>query len=219
MCKTRLPMALVLCFAPVCLAANASPRSADGMGRVTVGGGFRWVPNDYFAQRAQAAGFDLLPKPLLSPQGTASFGYGATELIEVSIDLLAGFERFSLLNKPEAYSSLTYGALIGARLVKVDFLVRGLIPYVGAQFGPMLTTVTTPSDPRPEKVITGYAVNAGVTWLFIDRFGLSLDVRWLWARSYADNISGINVGGLFVSLGVTIVFPSSGNQSFADGRL
>ncbi len=212
-------MPLLLCLASASFAASGAPRTVDGMGRVTVGGGFRWVPNDYFAERAKAAGFELLPKPLLSPQGTVSFGYGATDLIEVAIDLLVGFERFSLLNKPAAYSSLTYGAMIGARLVKVDFLLRGLIPYVGAQFGPMLATVTTPSDPRPEKLITGYAVNAGVTWLFADRFGLSLDVRWLWARSYADDISGINVGGLFVSLGVTIVFPSAGNQSFADGRL
>ncbi len=198
--------------------AEQPRRTIDGMGRVTVGGGVRWVPNGYFAGRAETAGFALLDKPLLSPQGTASFGYGANDLIEVAIDLLIGYEGFRLANKETPYTSLTYGGMLGGRLTKVDFLLRGLIPYVGAQFGPILATVTTSSSPQAERLLTGYAVTAGVTYLFVDRFGISLDLRYLWARSVVNDISGINVGGLFISLGFTVVFPSSGNQRFSDIR-
>jgi hypothetical protein len=215
----RLLVTLSLLLPALSGAQAPTTRSIDGMGRVTIGGGLRWVPNDYFAGKAAEAGFALLPKPIFSPQGTASFGYGANEFIEVAIDVLIGYEQFRLANAEKPYGSLTYGGLLGARLTKADFLFRGLFPYIGGQFGAILSTLTTSSGASVEKLLNGYAVNAGVTYLFADRFGLSLDIRYLWARAYLEPISGINVGGLFLTLGFTVVFPSSGNQRFSDVHL
>lgn len=183
----------------------------DGVGRMSFGGGLRWTLNDHFNGRASEAGHpnttaqDFVTAPL-GFQGAASFGYGAFDWLELAVDLFAGFESFQLEGWLP-FSSVSYGALIGVRVTRYDFPVRGLVPYVGAQTGPMLVIVTSPSAPGPERIIQSWSVNGGASWRFTERFGLFLDVRWMQGRVFVAEIAGRNVGGVFVSAGISVFFP------------
>lgn len=197
----------------ICMSAQAvlADTPTDGVGRMSFGGGLRWTPNDHFNARANEAGHpntraqEFVTAPL-GFQGAASFGYGAFEWLELAIDLFAGFESFQLEGWLP-FSSVSYGALVGVRLTRYDFPVKGLVPYVGAQTGPVLVIVNSPSAPGPERILQGFSVNGGAAWRLTDRFGLFVDVRWLLGRAYVADIAGRNVGGVFASAGVSIFFP------------
>lgn len=192
-------------------AARAESRSIEGWGRISITGGYRWVPNWYFADKAAQAGSPMLKASPGGPQGGASFGYGAFPFTEIAIDLLFGYETFELEGL-QPFSSVTYGGLLGPRFTRMDVLFKGFAPYIGAQFGPVLSSLTSPSLPQGEKLIGAVAVNGGFNYRFADRFAFTLDVRWLLARNFVAPIAGANVGGLFVSAGFTIYFAPSPKQ-------
>lgn len=104
----------------------------DGVGRVSIGGGLRWTPNDHFNGRAAEAGHpntraqEFVTAPL-GFQGWGSFGYGAFEWLELAVDLFAGFESFQLEGWLP-FSSVSYGALVGVRVTRYDFPIAGLVP-------------------------------------------------------------------------------------------
>lgn len=186
--------------------AAAQSSSIEGWGRITAGGGWRWVPNWYFADKAAQAGFPYVKSSPGGPQGFASFGYGVVSYLEVAIDLFAGAEWFEISGY-SPFTAVTYGAVLGPRLSIVDFPFKGLIPHLGVQVGPTLAMLQTDTVSIPEKVLMGTSINGGFTWRFADRFGLTFDARWIFARGYVPPISGINVGGAWFSLGFTIYFP------------
>jgi hypothetical protein len=188
--------------------ARAESRSIEGWGRVTVFGGYRWVPNWYFADKAAEAGTPMLRPSAGGPQGGASFGYGAFAFVEVAIDLLIGYETFELQGL-QPFSSVTYGGLIGPRLTGVDVLFNGFSPYLGVQFGPVLSTVSSASLTQREKLQGAVAVSGGFNYRFSDRFAFNLDVRWMLARHYVDPVAGANVGGVWFSAGFTMFFAPS----------
>lgn len=179
--------------------------SIEGWGRVSVFGGWRWVPNWFFADKAAEAGTPMLKASPGGPQGGASFGYGALPFVEVAIDLFIGYETFELSGL-QPFSSVSYGGLLGARFTRMDVLFPGFAPYLGVQAGPMLASVTSNSAPQPEKLLGAVSVNGGVNYRFAERFAVNLDVRWIIARTYVDPIAGINVGGVWFSAGFTIFF-------------
>lgn len=186
-------------------AAQAEPGSIEGVGRIQVSAGYRWTPNWYFTGKAAEAGTPVVRASIGGPQATASFGYGATSWLEGTIDVLGAIESFELSGYLP-FTSSTYGALLGIRVARLDVWVPGLVPHAGVQVGPMLSTVSSATLPGTEHLQLGYSVNGGLTWRFSERFGLTLDVRWLYARIYVDGISGINVGGVWFSLGLTTFF-------------
>ncbi|MCU0700227.1 MAG: hypothetical protein MUC96_27280 [Myxococcaceae bacterium] len=183
----------------------------DGMGRISVGGTLRLTPNDYFNGKAAEAGRELVADGTTSPfgaGGVASFGYGAFEYFEVAIDLYAAWEAF-VLQGLRPFSSTNYGILLGFRVTRYDVLFKGFAPYVGAQTGLSLATVTSPDAPGSERALQPWSVNGGFAWRFTDRLGIFLDVRYLLSRLYVADIAGRNVGGVFVSAGLAIFFPSA----------
>ncbi|MBL9039184.1 MAG: hypothetical protein JNG84_11750, partial [Archangium sp.] len=99
--------------------------------------------------------------------------------------------------------------LLGVRLTRNDVLFKGFSPYLGAQVGPTLALISTASFVTYESALFGTSINGGATWRFTERVGITLDVRWLFARFFVPTISGANVGGLFVSAGVTIFLPAA----------
>lgn len=203
----RPPFALLALAVALCAAgARAESRSIDGWGRITAFGGYRYVPNGYFAEKAAEAGAPMKKPSPGGPQGGASFGYGAFSFLEVTIDLLIGYETFELEGQAP-FSSVTYGGLLGARFTKLDLLFTGFAPYAGVQAGPILSIVTSNSAPQPEKFLGGIAINGGFNYRFTERLGINLDVRWMFARNYVEPIAGCNVGGLWVSLGFSVFFP------------
>lgn len=197
----------LLCVALVSSAAMAE--GVDGWGRISIGGGYRWVPNWWFIDRAAAAGTPVVPGISGGPQATASFGYGVAANLELSIDLLGGFESFALSlpdgNRDE-YVSAVYGAQVGGRLVGSNVFFKGLMPYLTVQAGPLLSNISG-GTPQTERVLFAFSAGGGLTYRFADRYGISLEARYMNARSAVTPISGINVGGVWFSAMFTIFFP------------
>jgi hypothetical protein len=185
--------------------ARAESGSIEGWGRITVAGGYRRVPNGFFADRAAEAGRPMVRPSPGGPQGVASFGFGAFPFVEVAIDLLAGYETFTLEGL-EPFSAVSYGGLLGPRFTKVDVLFKGFGPYLGVHAGPLLSVVSSTSLPQREKLIGAVAVSGGFNYRFAERMALTVDVRWILARNYVEPIAGANVGGFWFSLGFTIFF-------------
>jgi hypothetical protein len=182
----------------------------DGMGRVSVGGTLRLTPNDFFNAKATDAGRGPIAEGTTAPLGAggvASFGYGAFEYFEVAFDVYAAWEAFALEGL-RPFSSTNYGILLGFRVTRYDVLFKGFAPYVGAQTGISLVTVTSPDAPGSERALQPWSVNGGFSWRFTERLGLFVDVRYLLSRVFVADIAGRNVGGVFVSAGLAIFFPS-----------
>lgn len=199
----------LLVFVATAPALASTP--TDGVGRISLGGGLRWTPNWWFDARASEAGRGPAPNreafsAPLGLQGAASFGYGAFEWFELSVDLFVGYEAFELEGWLP-FTSLSYGGLIGARVTRYDFPVNGLAPYLGVQTGPMLVTVSSPTFPSGETVMTAFSVNGGASYKFSDRVGVFVDARWLLGRVFVADLAGRNVGGVFFSAGVSLFFP------------
>ncbi|MBM4776360.1 MAG: hypothetical protein GQE15_01540 [Archangiaceae bacterium] len=201
-------MRIAFAVALLLAAPSFADSPTDGVGRVSFGGGLRWTMNDYFNARAAELGtpIERAGTAPLGVQGMASFGYGAFEWLELAVDLFAGFESFKYVGE-ELFTSVSYGGLIGLRLTRYDFPFQGLVPYVGVQTGPMLTIVTSPSEPGAERILQGWSVNGGATFRITDRVGIFLDARYLYGRVFVGELAGRNVGGVFVSAGVSLFFP------------
>lgn len=203
-------------LAALLLTTTALAASVDGQGRVSVGGGWRLAtPNGSFFTKAEAAGVPLTGPSIGGPQGAASFGYGAHDFFEVAIDLFIGADAFRLADHD--FVSVTYGALLGGRLTKADFPFVGLTPWLGVQLGPSLAFVTSKTRPNPERLTTGYSVDLGALYRLTERFGVHLGVRYLFCFAEVDGIGAVNAGGLFFTLGVSILFPKSAQEQRAPG--
>lgn len=205
MSGARLAAAFALVVALASSGARAESRSIEGWGRISVFGGYRWVPNWFFADKAAEAGRPLVRPSPGGPQGGASFGYGAFAFAEIAIDLLIGYETFELEGL-QPFSAVTYGGLLGPRFTKMDVLFKGFAPYVGVQAGPVLSSVSSNSLPQREKLLGAVAVNGGFNYRFAERLAFNVDVRWMLARNFVDPIAGANVGGVWFSVGFTIFF-------------
>jgi hypothetical protein len=190
-------------------AATASAEGIDGVGRITLGGGFRWVPNWWFQDKAALAGTPVVGGINGGPQLTASFGYGVSSQFEIAIDLLGSFEGFTLQKLEGAgtdeYTSAAYGAQAGARWYPA--ISKVILPYLTVQAGPLLSNISGGTEPQAERVLLALSAGGGVTWRVTDHYGVSLDVRYMYARSVLAPISGINVGGVWFGLSFNIFFP------------
>ena len=190
--------------------AGSAHAFSEGTGRISVLPGWRYTPNDFFAGSAQKAGFPLEQASPGGPQLTASFGYMATDAIEIAIELFGGFESLQLQNYGEV-TSVSYGAEV---VVRGYFDAGRFHPYLGGGVGPVFA-YTTGGDTRDstERLITGYLVNAGVSWELSDRLALTLDAKWLIARGLVRDIGGVNSGGLWTGIGVTWLLPGEASRT------
>lgn len=199
-----------LLLAVVLVSSAALGEGIDGMGRISLGGGFRWVPNWWFIEKAAEYGTPVIPGINGGPQLTASFGYGVSSVLELSIDLLGSYETFTLQlpdGQRAEYTSSMYGAALGGRLAGRDVFFQGFMPYLALQAGPLLSNISRKADPIPERVLFAFFASAGATYRFSDRYGITLEARYVLARNSVPPISGINVGGVLFSAMFTIFFP------------
>lgn len=204
---------LALAIALAVMPARASePGSIEGLGRITIGGGIRWLPNDHFKKGAEKEGYPVESIWGVGPMGFASFGYGVLSFIEVSIDLIAAGERFKLLDRPE-YSSVTYGPLLGARLMKADLFFEGFTPMAGILLGPIFSHLSRDDGLVEERVTTGFSIVAGFAFRLNHRFGIWTEARYLLARGVVPEMAtGINTGGLWFGAGITIYLETPGSE-------
>jgi opacity protein-like surface antigen len=196
-------------------------RTMEGVSRVALQGGYKWAPNGSFVNQAATDGHPLKGSMPGGPQFSASFGYAPLEWLEATIDVFIGFEGFTL-DGLERFTSTTYGALLGVRVGRMDFPVRGLLPYLGFQLGPALSFLTSKSIASAEKLNTGYSINAGLTYRFADKWGFGLDARYLFADGAMllpdGNTLTLNAGGLWISATVTF-FIGAGPKDPMGGML
>jgi hypothetical protein len=186
----------------------------EGAGRATLLAGWRWTPNDYFAGAAASAGYPLLRRSPGGPQVTGSFGYSATDLVEVSLELFGGGEQLKL-SQLGTVGSYTYGALIGVHLQqpwRPSWAAHGMISYLGLFIGPAVVDIAPPAQPLSESVTNAFAAGGGFVLRLSERFGVAFDVKWLVARGTFPNVSGVNAGGLWAGLGVVWLFPREGPE-------
>jgi hypothetical protein len=204
---------LVLCLAGIGAHAQvwSEVPTVQGMGRITVSGGVRHTPNEYYFNRASEQGRPVQERPSVGPAANASFGYGVLDFLEIAIDGYFAYERFSLSGWAP-FSSFTYGGFLGARLTKMDFPFRNFVPYVQVMSGATLSIVSSPDVPGTEKLQPGFAAGAGFTYRILERFGVSFDFKWLMARHFIADLAGMNVGGLWFTVGLTLFFPSEAKR-------
>ena len=203
-------MTRLLLVGLVLLSGTALAEGIDGWGRISVGGGFRWIPNWWFIDHAANAGTPVIPGLSGGPQVGASFGFGVTSNVEVAIDLLGGYETFTLRlpdDQKDEYTSAAYGAQIGGRIVGSNVPFKGLLPYLSVQAGPLVSSITSKLNPQTERLLLAITVGGGLTYRFADRYGITLEAKYIYARSAVWPISGINVGGVAFSAMFTIFFP------------
>lgn len=183
-------------------AAPAFASGVEGQGRVSVSGGWRLTPNGYFADHAAAGGHPLVSDSKGGPQGIASFGYGATENLEVNIELLAGTESLTLQGLPSV-RTVTYGGLVSGRLyLAPDSPLR---PWVQLATGPVLvyTTGAGVADPN-EQLKQAFAAGLGLSLALSGPWSVVAEYRYLFVRgnvSGVDGAHGINGGGSWFGLG------------------
>ncbi len=198
-----------LSLALLLLASGAQASSIDGAGRISIGGGLRWVPNWWLVERAAEAGTPVVDHLQLGPSGIASFGYGVAAWLELAIDLFVGWEQFSTLQPDGAknvYSSLMGAGMVGARLVGKQ-LWGPVSPWLTAQGGALFSSLAGPGIDNGEVLAPAFAAGGGLDVQLSDRYGLSFDVRYVYGRNYLEGISGMNVGGVMGTLSFVIFFP------------
>lgn len=194
------------------LAAPALADGVDGWGILSAGAGLRWVPNWWFQAHAAAAGTPVTPTFDGGPQGTVSFGYGVGPTLALFVDGFIGYQGFSLTlpdGQENPYAVTSSGAVVGPRLIGTDVLFRGWSPWVSVQAGPFISSITSHFKNEPERLLLSFSASGGCTWRVGERYGVTLEARYVYARSAVTGISGINVGGVTGSVLFTMYFPPS----------
>jgi hypothetical protein len=186
------------------VASAQAEHTIDGWGRVTVLGGYRWVPNWYFADQAQRQGTPVSRPSVGGPALIASFGYGALDWLELSVDVFGAYDSFEVQGAGQ-FNAFTYGAVLGPRLTRAN-LFRGFSPFLGVEAGATFAVLSSSTVNAGERMLPGLTALVGFHWKVADRWAITFDARWIYGRSYLPGISGLNVGGVVFSLGVSALF-------------
>jgi hypothetical protein len=216
----RLLLLVLLFSAAGASAQPAGPSALDQTTRITLHGGWRLTSNDtFYDSYYKLPGNEGLQRAPASPGGPyvgATFGYSATELVEVGIDLFATGENLLLTGTPPI-TTVTYGALVGLRFqALLDVLTaNGVVPFIGLQSGPVLAFSTVEGVGVRETFTQGWAGTVGVNVRLNHQWGLAADYRLVFARGAnpfsgrpgLTDVSSYNAGGSWFSVGVTFLFP------------
>ena len=177
------------------------------------------MPNDWFKKGVANEGHPVESWWPLGPQGYGSFGYGVLSFLEVNIDLVCAGESYKLMDLPQS-TSVTYGVLLGARLMKADLFFEGFTPFAGVQLGPIFSHQSRDDGLVEERVVTGFSVVGGLAFRLTHSFGLWVEYRFLLARGVVPELStGINAGGSWFGLGFTIYLESPGSETLGSESL
>jgi hypothetical protein len=218
----RLLLLVLLFSASGASAQSAGPSALDQTTRITVHGGWRLTSNDTFYERYydldEYKGLQRAPASPGGPYVGATFGYSASELVEVGIDLFATGERLQLTGSPPI-TTVTYGALVGLRFqALLDVLTaNGVVPFIGLQSGPVLVLSSVDGPGIRETFTQGWAGTVGVNFRLSPHWGLAADYRLVFARGInpfsgsglpgLKDLGSYNAGGNWFSVGVTFFFP------------
>jgi hypothetical protein len=204
---------------------ESGPVPLDGVGRVTVQGGWRLSGNDTFYDSFYALpGYTCTEGCLRDSQGgpflSATFAYSASDFVEVGIDLF-GTQQTVRLTHAEPLSNTTYGALLGVRFQGLFAVLtpQGVVPFIGLQTGPSLASSQVQGVGRQQVLMQPWVGTVGATVRFSAHWGLTAEYRLAFARGrspYNDQtplvgtdasaykgLASYNAGGNWFALGVT----------------
>ncbi|AEI67536.1 hypothetical protein [Corallococcus macrosporus] len=209
--------------------------SLDGVGRITIQGGWRITPNktlyDGWYARQANQGLPRAREVTGGPTVTASFAYAISDLLEVGIDLFGTKSRL-YLNEPGAdgappqarqVDTLGYGALIGLRFQTVlpGIGPHGLVPFAGLLTGPTLASSERKGEALQEITTQAWMGNVGATLRLTPRWGITADYRLAFLRGpvgpSTGRVGSFSLGGSWLSLGVTYSFPAEPSRPLSGG--
>jgi hypothetical protein len=221
---------VILAFLLAAGSASAQEELAplNGVGRISIQGGWRVSSNDTFYDSFYAfPGYQDAPRASASPGGpflAGSFAYAATDFIELGIDLFATGEQLRLTGAP-TLTNVTYGALVGLRFQTLwDFLTpEGVVPFVGIQTGPTLAYSTAEGVGTKELVTQTWAGTVGATFRFSAHWGLTAEYRLAFVRGQSafntkkefEQLASYNAGGNWFALGVTYLLAPDPMRPFS----
>jgi hypothetical protein len=199
----------------------------NGVGRLTIQGGWRLSPNgtfyDSFYTLPDYQGVTRAPVSPGGPFLAGSFGYAITDVIELGIDLFATGEQLRLTGAP-TLTNVTYGALVGLRFqTLLDVLTpEGVVPFVGFALGPTLMYSQAEGVGQRELLTQAWAGTVGATFRFSASWGLTAEYRLAFARGQSafvnrpefSGLSSFNGGGNWFALGVTYLWPPDPSRPF-----
>lgn len=223
--RLLLPLALLSAAPAFAQEDDEVPSSLDGVGRITVQGGWRVTSNETFYEgwydRDANAGLARARKTAGGPLGVATFAYAVSDLLELGIDLFATGSRLYVTDPGAAgqgpferrIDTLAYGAMLSLRFQTVlpEVGPYGLVPFLGLSTGPTLISSTRQGEAVREKTTQAWAGALGTTWRLSPRWGLTAEYRFMFLRGpvgpEAEKLGSFNMGGNWLSLGVTYTFP------------
>ena len=219
---------LALLLAAGSTSAQEALAPLNGVGRISIQGGWRLSSNDTFYDSFYALpDYQGLQPAAESPGGpflAGSFAYAASDFIELGIDVFATGERLRLTGAP-TLTNVTYGALVGLRFqTLLDFLTpQGVVPFVGILSGPSLAYSTAEGVGKREVFTQTWAGAVGATFRFSSHWALTAEYRLAFARgqsAFTNNgafkdLASYNAGGNWFALGVTYLLAPDPSRPFS----
>ena len=190
------------------LAGSAFAGGVENAGRISIGAGARWIPNWWLSDRATLAGTPLVDHVGVGPSLVASFGYGVTPWLELSVDFFGGWEPLAIKQSDGTtgrFNSFMGAGAIGGRLIGKK-LWGPVSPWLSVQGGGLFSSLSGPNVAHQEKFQPSVFAGAGIDVNVNSTYGLSFDVRYLYGRNYFPGISGFNAGGVMASVSFVIFF-------------
>lgn len=194
--------------------------SLKGGSRISLQGGGRFAFNNTFydSYYGRNPGLERAPRSLGAPLGIATFAYSATDSIEVGIDLFGSLQQLELTGQPRL-TAASYGAMVGLRYQGwVDLGPHGTVPFLSTLTGPLLASTRFEGQKARETLVQAWALGAGATMRLTPRWGLCAEYRFMFARAFVgqsdQRFSTFNLGGNWLSLGVTYTFPKEPSSPF-----
>ncbi|WP_233583316.1 hypothetical protein [Corallococcus sp. CA053C] len=229
----RLPLLLALCATPALAqddegSAEAAPSSLDGVGRITVGAGYRLTSNatlydSWYGAKGPGAGLERAPESSGAPVGALTFAYAVTDLVELGIDLFGTTQNLRLTEAvgdgttvSRKVTTLAYGALVGLRFQGVlDIGPQGLVPFAGVLTGPAVISSKREGSGLQENVGQAWVGALGATLRLSSKWGITAEYRLMFLRGPVESPNtttapgpfSFSSGGSWFSLGVTYTFP------------
>ncbi|WP_224240932.1 hypothetical protein [Hyalangium gracile] len=217
--RPSLLLTLIATFTAVTASAQDGAPALDGVGRISIQGGWRLVTNSTFYDRyySQRPELERGPGSHGGPLVAGTFAYGMSELVELGIDLFVTGERLRLTDKPRLTTG-AYGALLGLRFRGwLDIGPDGVVPFLGLLTGPLLAVAAFEGQPARETFSQAWAGTVGATFRLNPTWGISAEYRIVFARGavgqQAENLGSFNAGGSWFSLGVNYTFPRDAGPS------
>jgi hypothetical protein len=228
MLRRRLPLLALLIAAPAAAqdsdeAEEEVSTSLDGVGRISIQGGYRFTSNETFYKSWYSRDLNKdLPRAREAsggPLAVGTFAYAINDLVELGIDLFVTGGRL-YVNSPEGeqtIDTLSYGAAVGLRFQTVlpEVGPYGLLPFAGISTGPSLASSKRRGETVQETTTQIWMGSLGATLRLSPRWGVTAEYRLAFLRGPVGpkddkdaRIGSFSNGGSWFAVGVTYSFPA-----------